>query len=91
MKTLLDDEHEFIHNVKESRNYYTHFNKDNEEKVLKGEKLFRLTQKMDFLLQACFLHELGFPPEKCEKLISSSGEYQYLKRIVNRDKDKKQQ
>ncbi len=47
-----------------------------------GEELFRLCQKLEFLLQACFLSELGCTPEKCEQLISRNTEYQYLQSIM---------
>lgn len=83
MKSIIVDPDKFNKDIKNSRNYYTHFGQNLKEKALTGEKLIRATQKLNFLLQACFLSELGCTPERCLDLISRNNEYKYLQEIVN--------
>lgn len=82
MEPIVANKEQFIKDIKNSRNYYTHFNTSIKKKALEDEELFRLGQKLDFLLQACFLSELGCTPEKCEQLISRHTEYRYLQYIM---------
>jgi hypothetical protein len=66
---LVTNKEEFAKKVKDTRNYLTHYDKRLKEKAARGEELFWLTQKLSYLLQACFLIELGLPLEKCAQLL----------------------
>jgi hypothetical protein len=66
---LITDKEEFAKRVKDTRNYFTHYDKRLRNRAAKGAELFWLTQKLSYLLQACFLLELGLPIEKCAQLL----------------------
>jgi len=57
---LVSDKAKFIQNIKNSRNYYTHYSKSLEKKALKGDDLFHLTEKLKLLLISALLIEIGF-------------------------------
>lgn len=57
---ILADKERFVLNVKNSRNYYTHYSKDCEKKALKGGDLFYLSERLKILLVCSFLVEIGF-------------------------------
>lgn len=66
---LISNKEEFAKKVKDTRNYLTHYDKRLKDKTAKGAGLFWLTQQLSYLLQACFLIELGLPLEKCAQLL----------------------
>ncbi|HNQ69534.1 MAG TPA: hypothetical protein PLM04_08300 [Paludibacteraceae bacterium] len=57
---IIGDKEIFIKQVKNSRNYYTHYSSDLKKKALKGSDLFYLTQKLKIVLVCAFLLEIGF-------------------------------
>jgi hypothetical protein len=57
---ILGDKNQFVLNVKNSRNYYTHYSKDGVKKALKGSELFYLSERLKILLVCSFLEEVGF-------------------------------
>jgi ApeA N-terminal domain 1 len=67
----------FLKKVRDTRNYYTHYDRSLDNKFAKGEELFRLTQILSFLLQSCLLKELGCTPDRCAELISKDKKYRY--------------
>jgi hypothetical protein len=72
----------FINTVVDVRNYLVHQNKELEKKFSGGA--FRLliclvTQKLDLLIQAILLEEIGFEPPKVEEL---------LKRKIQKDRNR---
>lgn len=77
-----EDQSKFTKKVKNTRNYLTHYNKSLKKKTAEGDELFRLTQILSFLLEACLLHELGCTPERCAELINRSNEYKYTVKFV---------
>lgn len=74
---LAKDKEDFAAKVKNTRNYYTHYNQSLKNKIAQRDELFRLTQILSFLLQSCLLSELGCTPERCADLLSDSDEYHY--------------
>jgi hypothetical protein len=60
----------FLKNIRDSRNYYTHFDKSTEGKASKGQDLYYLTEKMKVILTCCLLHATGFDKTLIEKLLS---------------------
>jgi hypothetical protein len=81
---LIKDRNAFIKRVKNTRNYYTHYDKSLKNKFAQGEELFRLTQILSFLLKSCLLNELGCTPARCADLISRNDEYIYTIEAVKK-------
>lgn len=61
---ILGDKNQFVLDVKNSRNYYTHYSKDGKKKSLEGGKLFYLSERLKVLLVCSFLTESGFDKAK---------------------------
>lgn len=59
LDSILGDIEQFIKNVKDSRNYYTHYSKKDEKKALKGKQLYNLSERLQLLLVCSFLIEVG--------------------------------
>jgi hypothetical protein len=66
----------FIQKVVDTRNFLTHYDSSLKNKAADGFELYRLTQVLSFLLQACFLLELGLPSERCAELIRRTPRWQ---------------
>jgi hypothetical protein len=73
---LVKDKDKFATKVKDTRNYYTHYNQTLKRKAAQGEELHWVNEALFFLLQRCFLHELGFSSEQCVELFSRNRRYQ---------------
>ena len=84
MNPLVGDHLTFVRKVKYTRNYFTHWNTDLQDKAAQGEELFRITQTLLFMLQTCLLMELGCTPERCAELISKNKKYQYAVRNISK-------
>ncbi|OLE53288.1 MAG: hypothetical protein AUG51_13805 [Acidobacteria bacterium 13_1_20CM_3_53_8] len=65
LSPLITDKEEFAKKVKNTRNYFTHYDPSLKAKAAHGSELYLLTIKLSYMLQACFLLELGFSQEKC--------------------------
>ncbi|MCT7977715.1 HEPN domain-containing protein [Laspinema olomoucense] len=74
----------FIGKVKNTRNFFTHYDKSNENQAAKGDELYWITRILEFLLQACFLSELGCSPEKRAEIICSKSGYQWAIQAINK-------
>ena len=61
---LIEDEAKFINDVKNTRNYFTHYDEKLREKAASGADLFYLTEKLKILVETCLLSELGFSNEE---------------------------
>jgi hypothetical protein len=77
--TLIADKNSFINKVVNMRNYLTHYDKSLEDKVNKDEDLHLLTIKLKFIMEVCFLLELGIPSNKIEEFISRDRRYGHIK------------
>lgn len=64
---ILGEKSLFVLDVKNSRNYYTHYSKEGQRKALKGAKLYYLSEKLKILLVCSFLIEVGFDRDKLSK------------------------
>jgi len=76
---LIDDPKNWIAKIKNTRNYYTHYNQSLKKKAAKGEELFWLTQELSFVLQTCLLIELGCSPERSAELVQKNKYRQRVK------------
>lgn len=68
----------FIDEVENTRNFLTHYDKSLEDKHKAGNELYMLTEKMKFLLEMCFLVEMGMSMDKIKALAKRNQRYQYL-------------
>lgn len=64
----------FKRDIKNTRNYLTHFNPDLEKKALVGNKLLDLYIKLQMLLVSAFLIESGFKKELVNDLLNKNGQ-----------------
>jgi hypothetical protein len=63
----------FKKDIKNTRNYYTHFNPSLKEKALKGTELYDLYVKLRLFLISAFLIESGFEKELVSKFFQQNG------------------
>jgi len=80
VKPVIPDKKKFIDSIKNTRDFLTHYDKNLESKSKKGKELYRLTQKIKFLLEICFLSELGMSDEIIRNLIKRNERYRRLSR-----------
>ncbi|MGK6353149.1 HEPN domain-containing protein [Parapedobacter sp. DT-150] len=57
---IIDDKEQFIRDIKNSRNYYTHYDSSLKKKAKTGSALFLLTEKLKVLLLCLILRETEF-------------------------------
>lgn len=58
LEKIIGDKEQFVQNVKNSRNYYTHYSKNGEKKAIKGVDLYYLSERLKILLVCAFLIEI---------------------------------
>ena len=76
-----EDENEkklFIKQVKDSRNYYTHYSERLQYKALTGSDLFYLSEKLKLILICAFLHKIGFDAKLLESCLERSSKTNLL-------------
>lgn len=69
VKKVVGDQEQFIRDTKNTRNYYTHYDKRLEKKALKGAELMFLSQKLRLVLIAVVLIETGFKHDEINLLL----------------------
>jgi hypothetical protein len=79
IEPLVGDIDLFIKKVKDTRNYFTHYDKSNKKKAMQGSNLFWLIQSLSFLLQALLLAELGFSSGEIKGFISSKSMFNLVR------------
>jgi ApeA N-terminal domain 1 len=67
----------FINRVVNARNFLTHYEPSGRRSAATGEELYYMAQILSFLVQACFLHELGILPQQSLDLFRRNATYQY--------------
>lgn len=75
---LIEDEAEFINDVINTRNYFTHYNEKLREEAASGADLFYLTEKLKILVETCLLSELGFRNEEISSFFHKNRNYRHL-------------
>ncbi|NEP42533.1 MAG: hypothetical protein F6K35_26250, partial [Okeania sp. SIO2H7] len=79
---LIQDKDLFFTKVIDTRNYLTHYRESKKKKAAQREELSCLTELLSFILQACFLTELGFTSEQCYQLLNRNDRYQKTVEII---------
>lgn len=75
---VIKDSSQFTEDVLNTRNYLTHYDKESEDNAKTGDDMFRLVQRLKFILEICFLVELEIPMEAIKGIISRNQRYQFL-------------
>ncbi len=79
---IIGDKEQFVLNVKNSRNYYTHYSKGGEKKALKGGDLFYLSERLKILLVCSFLIEIGFDKDSLATFLDNI-KYRLFNHLAN--------
>lgn len=79
---LIKDVSFFMKSIEDTRNFLTHYDTSLEDKKKDGQELYTLTEQMKFLLEICFLSEIGMTEDKIKQLVTRSQRYQYLARNI---------
>lgn len=81
---IISNKEHFIEDVVNTRNYFTHLDDNGKESAVLGIlDLDKLTRKIKFLLEICFLEELGFEFERIQELTLNDTRYNYIKQSDN--------
>ncbi|ESQ15552.1 MAG: hypothetical protein N838_29000 [Thiohalocapsa sp. PB-PSB1] len=64
------DKLEFARTVKNTRNYFTHWDSRNKKKAASRANLYFVSETLMYLLAACLLVEIGFTSQKVAELFS---------------------
>lgn len=74
---LIPDAEKFVAAVRDTRNYYTHYDEDLRKKgrVAEGVDLMKLSVCMRALLEACFLSDLGAPEKAVKRVLKDDRIY----------------
>lgn len=76
---VIDDKDTFIKDVRNTRNFFTHFSKSLEKKAKINDELVNLTDQIRCTLEVCLLAELGMSLNKIKDIIVRNERYKYLK------------
>lgn len=66
LNILIFDKETFIKNIKQTRNYYTHYDDRLKQKALQGQDLFNLIEKSKVLFLIILLQEIGFNKDQIQ-------------------------
>lgn len=65
--------------IVDTRNFFTHYDDELKEQSLDSNKLYMASERLKFILEVCFLFQLGFSDEEMKSLIDKTQRYNYLK------------
>lgn len=74
-KKIIEDHEKFCINVKNTRNYYTHYPKKLSKKAYKGSDLYSLTEKLKIFFICCLLKEIGLNQDVIIKVLERYKHY----------------
>ena len=77
-RILIKSPEALIEDIVNTRNYLTHYDKSLEGKEKNGNELYILVERMKFLLEMCFLLEIGMLADRIKILIDRNRRYQHL-------------
>ena len=66
---VISDYEQFVKDVKNTRNFQTHFSPKLEKKAKNGEELILLTKRLRLILVAAILQEMGLPQDQVSQLL----------------------
>lgn len=68
----------FVRAVRDTRNYYTHWDPHGESKAATGRDLYRLTLQLQTVLEMVFLVELDFECERILRVLERSRRFERI-------------
>jgi len=81
---LIKDNNKFIKDAVNTRNYLTHYDESIEKEAKRDLKeIYKLNLKLKFILEVCFLKEIGMSMKTISSLVSRNARYKYLKKQLN--------
>jgi len=72
---LIPDRKSFIQKIVDTRNFLTHYDPSLRDRAARGAELYQYTQTLSFLVQMCFLRELGLSSQRCVELFRRNQPY----------------
>ncbi|MCX6830517.1 MAG: hypothetical protein NT028_00035 [candidate division Zixibacteria bacterium] len=78
LQDFIPKENEFIEHVVDTRNYLTHHDESLKTRVAEGEDLYRLTEKLRLLAEACLLGTIGFQADTIKALFKRHAQWRIL-------------
>jgi hypothetical protein len=78
-RVLIPDAVAFAKRVTDTRNYLTHYEERMRRRSAAGEDLWLLAQQVRFVLELCFLREMGLPDERIVAMASNHQQYLFLR------------
>lgn len=63
LDTFVTDKDEFLKQVRDTRNFYTHYDPSRKTKIASGSDLYELSKKLHILLMSIMFIEIGLPNE----------------------------
>lgn len=79
ISTLISKPKNIISQIVDTRNFFTHYDDELKEQSLDSNKLYMASERLKFILEVCFLFQLGFSDEEIKSLIDKTQRYNYLK------------
>ena len=88
-KKYFPDEETFIKQIRDSRNYYTHYDKSGKKHILEGKDLMLLTERIRLLIVCIILFHLKFSSDDLVKILDNQ-QYMFihLKQETTSDEEK---
>lgn len=77
---LVPDRKSFIQKIVDTRNFLTHYDPSLRDGAVRGAELYQYTQTLSFLVQMCFLRELGLSSQRCVELFRRNQPYLFAMR-----------
>jgi ApeA N-terminal domain 1 len=82
---LIPNKKAFTDRFVDTRNYLTHYDSRLEAKAVRGNGLYLLTQQVKFLLELCFLKEIGLSEAARTQIMTENQQYIHVKSLLNSD------
>jgi hypothetical protein len=76
---LIPNKSKFIGSLVDTRNFFTHYDDSLKCNSASGEELYLLIERIKFVIEVCFLNDIGFYAHQINSLIAKTHKYDYLK------------
>lgn len=75
LEKLIPDRDDFISWFVDTRNYYTHYDPRLRERAARGKNLSKMSDRLQYIVEICLLHELGFTNEEIDERMTNNIRY----------------
>ena len=80
---LIADKQGFTAKLVDTRNYLTHYDPRLEANAARGRALYVLVQQVKFVVELCFLKEIGLSDAARARIVAENQRYAYVKSLLN--------